>query len=151
MSKDHGCIVFVLYLGCSQLRTQIPPTGAPWLTMPLQESVKEVWHFPPPHICWLSTLCHCIIQIKALTKVARTPMFLPIKWKLIILWPSKLYEHLKNSFSYSLIPSLLLNNKDSQDWHHFVIVDFDPDFTSLTHYGQDTREKRPILPSTHTP
>ena len=32
-----------------------------------------------------------------------------------------------------------------------MIVDVDPDFTNLTHYGQDTREKRPLLPNTHTP
>ena len=31
-----------------------------------------------------------------------------------------------------------------------MIVEVDPDFTNLTHYGQDTREKRPILPTTHT-
>ena len=33
-----------------------------------------------------------------------------------------------------------------------MIVDVDPDFANLTHYGQDMREKGPILiPSTHTP
>ena len=39
----------------------------------------------------------------------------------------------------------------SQDWHHFVIFDVDPDFTNLTHYGQDTRGKANItIKHTHS-
>ena len=32
-----------------------------------------------------------------------------------------------------------------------MIVVVDPDFASLTRYRQDTRNKRPILPSTYNP
>ena len=49
---------------------------------------------------------------------------------------TKQVELLENSFSYSLIPSLLLKNKDyprlAPSMHHFVIVDVVLDFASLT-------------------
>ena len=50
------------------------------------------------------------IYIYTSKKLNLDTSFLAYKIKLIILWPTKLYKHLENSFSYSLIPSLLLNN-----------------------------------------
>ena len=48
---------------------------------------------------------------------------------MIILWLNKLYQHLEDYVSHNMIPNLLQNSKDNQDWNHFMILDAFSDLT----------------------